>query len=160
MYLVGLVAETGGSCGRGNQPGGGVFGPNARSGLFCVEWLLVGSLLVGLCPDGVEVCAGGRDGLVLCVDGAVDCVGSEVDWTGDSLALCVGSDGSDDVAEGLVPAIAVGAAMPASARPAERAAAWRVRSTHVAMLTFRRECRVLFSRGAMPRDTAPGGGMG
>lgn len=81
---------------------------------------------------GPEVCVGGSDGCRLCVDGAVDVVGAELDSGGDALALCVGSV-SDDVAVGLVLAMAIGAAMPMSASPAERAAAWRVRLTHGAM---------------------------
>lgn len=145
VYLAALVAVAGGSFGCGNQPGGGVFGANARSGLFSV-----GPLPDGSPPDGGrlpprpsppspppvagsvgdDVCGGG---LSLCVDGAVDGDGSELDWVGDALALCVGSVVSEDVAEGLVLAIAIGAAMPASARPTERAAAWRVRLTHGAM---------------------------
>jgi hypothetical protein len=165
VYLACLVAVTGGSFGCGNQPGGGVFGPNARSGLFCV-----GSVLDGSPPDGgrlppppwpppppvagsvgVDVCVGGRDGLSLCVDGAVDGLGSELDWVGDALALCVGSVVSEDVADGLVLAIAIGAAMPASTRPAERAAAWRVRLTHGAMDDLSKGVPCSSRGGTMPQ---------
>lgn len=150
VYRDGFDAEGGGSFGRGNQSGGGVFGPNARSGLFSV-----GPLLDGSPPDGgglpalpwsappgavpvagslgVTVCVGESVGRSLRVDGMVDGDGSELDGVGDALALCVGSVVSEDVAVGLVLAIAIGVAMPASASPAERAAAWRVRLTHGAM---------------------------